>query len=59
MTPDVADLLEQSSAEAVRSIQAVDPEAAAVHHEQCLLYTSRAMAALIERRVAFPFERAA
>ena len=59
MTPDVTELLEQSSIEASRSIEAADPEAAAAHQERCLLYTSRAMAALIERRVAFPFQRAA
>ena len=58
-TTDVSDLLEQSSAEAMRSLRATDPREAAVHHEQCLLYTSRALAALIARRVAFPFERAA
>lgn len=59
MTADVTQWLEQSSAEAIRSIQATDPEAAAAHQERCLLYTGRAMAALIERRVAFPFQHAA
>ena len=59
MTPDVTDLLERSSTEAVRAIQATDPAAAARHHEACLHYTGRAMAALIAGRVAFPFRRAA
>ena len=59
MTSDVAELLEQSSAEAARAVEAADPQEAAAHQERCLLYTSRAMAALIERRVAFPFQRAA
>lgn len=59
MTPDVTEWLEQSSIEASRAKEARDPEAAAAHQERCLLYTGRAMAALIERRVAFPFARAA
>jgi hypothetical protein len=59
MTPDVTRWLEQSSIEATRAIQAADPQEAAAHQERCLLYTGRVMAALIERRVAFPFRRAA
>ena len=59
MTSDLTELLERSSAEAARATDATDPEAAARHQEQCLLLTSRAMATLIERRVAFPFARAA
>ena len=59
MTPDVTQWLKQSSIEATRSARATDPEAAAEHQERCLLYASRAMAAMIERRVAFPFDRAA
>ncbi len=59
MTPDVTEWLEQSSAEAVQAIQATHPEEAAAHQERCLLYTGRAMAALIERRVAFPFRHVA
>ncbi|WP_174291758.1 hypothetical protein [Sphingomonas bacterium] len=59
MTPDVTEWLEQSSVEAIQAIQATDPEQAAAHQERCLLYTGRAMAALIERRVAFPFQHAA
>ena len=59
MTPDVTELLARSSNEAIRAIQAPDAAQAATHDEQCLLYTARAMRALIERRVAFPFERAA
>jgi len=57
--PDLTELLERSSAEAVAAIAAADPETAARHQEECLRYTGRAMAALIERRVAFPFKRAA
>ena len=59
MTPNVTEWLQQSSIEATRAIQATDPEQAAEHQERCLLYTGRVMAALIERRVAFPFQRAA
>ncbi len=59
MIPDVTEWLQQSSIEATRAIETTDPEQAAAHQERCLLYTGRAMAALIERRVAFPFRRAA
>jgi len=59
MTAELATLLERSSAAAVASIEAADPEAAARHQEECVRLTSRAMAALIERRVAFPFRQAA
>jgi hypothetical protein len=59
MTPDVTDLLNRSSTEAVRAIEATDPADAARHQELCLHYTGRAMAALIAGRVAFPFQRAA
>lgn len=59
MTPQLTEWLHQSSIEATRAIQATDPEQAAAHQERCLLFTGRAMAALIERRVAFPFPSAA
>jgi hypothetical protein len=59
MTTELATLLERSSAEAVASIAALDPAEAARHQEECARLTARAMAALIERRVAFPFQRAA
>lgn len=59
MTPDVTEWLNRSSMEAARLVETTDPEQVAAHQERCLLYTGRAMAALIERRVAFPFSRAA
>ena len=59
MTVNVTEWLQQSSIEATRAIQATDPEQAAAHQERCLMFTGRAMAALIERRVAFPFRTAA
>ena len=59
MTPDVTDWLQRSSIEATRLVEATDPQVAAEHRERCLLYAGRAMAALIERRVAFPFQHAA
>ncbi|MCU6454268.1 hypothetical protein LPN01_09270 [Sphingomonas sp. A2-49] len=45
---------DRSFVEAIRSIQAEHPAAAAVHQEMCLLYTGRVLADLLRRRGAAP-----
>ncbi len=47
---DTPYLSERSFVEAIRSIQAEHPAAAAVHQEMCLLYTGRVLAGLLDRR---------
>ena len=43
---DTAYLSDRSFVEAIRSIQADHPAAAAAHHQLCLLYTGRVLAGL-------------
>lgn len=48
---------DRSFVEAIRSIQADHPAAAAVHQEMCLLYTGRVLADLLRRQSATPGRR--